>query len=50
MGTMHTEQNYGLLERSRANVLTAGYQFVAWKTKLKKSIIIFTNGITRFYF
>ena len=50
MDTMHTRQNYGVIEKSRVNVLTAGYQFVAWKTKLKKNGISFIKSLLRFYF
>lgn len=50
MNTMHTQQNYGVIEKSRASVLTAGYRFVAWKTKLKKNGINFMKSIMRFYF
>lgn len=50
MDTIRTRQNYGVVERSRALVLTAGYQFIGWKTKFKKKLINLINSIVRFYF
>lgn len=50
MNTIRREQNYGMMEKSRATVLTAGYKFVVWKAKIKKNAIIFRNSIMRFYF
>ncbi len=50
MDTIRTEQNHGVVERSRTIVLTAGYQFVAWKTKLKKNGVNLMNSVVRFYF
>lgn len=50
MDTIQTQQNHGLVERSRTAILTAGYQFVVWKTKIKKNTVTFKKRIVMFYF
>lgn len=49
MSIIHTQQNYGRIERSRTTILRVGYQFVVWKTKIKKNTLTFKKRILSFY-
>ncbi len=49
MSTIHTPESYDFIEKSRSAVLTAGYQFVAWKTSVKRNLGILRTKIILFY-
>ncbi|MFT6369569.1 MAG: hypothetical protein ACJAUQ_000521 [Maribacter sp.] len=50
MDTIHKPEHYDFLEKSRNVVLSTGYHYVVWKSRVKKNAISLKKRVLLFYF
>ncbi len=49
MNTIQTSKHYDFLEKSRNAVLNAGYDYVVWKSRVKKNAVSLKKRMLMFY-